>query len=347
MTVAWWVWLLTVLGFSAVVAVDLRVFSGPHPVGLRLAVTWSAVYAGLTLLFCAGLLLFAGATPAVEFLTGFAVERALSIDNVFVFMVVIASFAVAERNQARVLSIGILGALALRVVLLAVGVEAVERFSVLFLVFGAFLVVVAVRLLRSHGAPPDVRGGRLLRLVRRVVPVADDDDSGALVVRRGGRRAVTTAALTVIAILSADVVFALDSVPAILGITQDLYLVVCANVFALLGLRPLYFLLAALRDRLVHLHYGLAIVLALIGVKLSLHYLHTVQPAIPEIPTLLSLLLIVGVFAVTTLTSLHAGSGQRNQANEDQHNEDQHSGDRHSGDQGDQDSRAKVAARPR
>lgn len=307
MTVAWWVWLLTVIGFGAIVVVDLRLTSGPHPIGFARATIWSAAYIGLALVFFAGLLVLAGPAPAVEFLTGFAVERALSIDNVFVFMVVIASFAVAQRNQARVLSIGILGALGLRVVLLAAGVGAVDRFSVLFLVFGVFLVVVAVRLLRSHGEPPDVRGGRVLRWVRRAVPVADDDDSGALTVRRGGRRAVTAAGLTVITILSADVVFALDSVPAILGITQNLYLVVCANVFALLGLRPLYFLLEGLRDRLVHLHYGLAIVLAFIGLKLSLHYLHTVLPAVPEIPTALSLLIIVAVFAVTTVTSLRSG----------------------------------------
>jgi TerC family integral membrane protein len=306
MAVAWWVWLLTMAGFGAVVTMDLRISSGPRAVGFGQAIAWSAIYVGLTLVFFAGLLVFAGLTPAVEFLTGYAVERTLSVDNVFVFAVVISSFAVAERNQARVLSIGILGALALRVVLLAVGIEAVDRFSVLFLVFGIFLVVVAVRLLRSHGAPPDVRNGRVLRWVRRVLPVADDDHSSALVVRRGGRRAVTTSALAVIAILSVDVVFALDSVPAILGITQSLYLVVCANVFALLGLRPLYFVLAGLQDRLVHLHYGIAIVLAFIGVKLSLHYLHTVLPAVPDIPTLLSLLIIIGVFAVTTLTSLRA-----------------------------------------
>src|SRR5262249_55322203 len=148
--------------------------------------------------------------------------------------------------------------------------------------------------------------GRMLRWVRRVVPVADQDDSGALTVRRGGRRAVTTAGLAVITILSADVGFALDSVPAILGITQNLYLGVCAHAFALLGLRPLYFLLAGLRDRLVHLHYGLAIVLAFIGLKLSLHYLHTVVPGVPEIPTGLSLVVIVAVLAVTTVTSVRA-----------------------------------------
>jgi tellurite resistance protein TerC len=287
--------------------VDLHLTSGPRPISFARAIVWSLIYVALAVAFFAGLLLLAGPTHAVEFLAGFAVERALSIDNVFVFMVVLASFAVAQRNQARVLSIGILGALALRIVLLAVGIEAVNRFAVLFLVFGVFLVVVAVRLLRSHGEPPDVRNGRILRWVRHVVPVADADNSGALTVRHGGRRAVTTAGLAVITILSVDVVFALDSVPAILGITQNLYLVVCANVFALLGLRPLYFVLEGLRDRLVHLHYGLAVVLAFIGVKLALHYLHTVVPAVPEIPTALSLVIIVAVFAVTTVTSLRAG----------------------------------------
>jgi tellurite resistance protein TerC len=306
MAVAWWVWVATVLAFAGLIAGDLYLSRAGRHVSFATALRWSGVYVGLALLFCVGLLVFAGSTPAVEFLTGFAVEKTLSVDNLFVFTLALTGFAVAERYQARVLMIGIIGALLMRVVLIVVGVSAVERFSFLFLVFGAFLCVAAVRLVRTHGGPPDVTNGRVLRWVRRRVPIVEDNESGSLVVRKDGKLALTTLALAALAILSVDVVFALDSIPAILGITNDIYLVLCANVFALLGLRPLYFVLIGLQDRLVHLHYGLAIVLGFIGVKLALHYLHTIVPALPEIPTVLSLAVIVLVLAVTTVTSLRA-----------------------------------------
>jgi len=216
---------------------------------------------------------------------------------------------VPARNQAKVLLIGILGALGMRIVFILAGAAALNRFSVLFLGFGALLIYAAVRLLRSHGAPPDVRNGRVLRWAQRRLPVAPADTpngDGALLIQAERGRAITGLGLAVLAVLSVDAVFALDSVPAIFGITQDLYLVLCTNAFALLGLRALYFLLVGLLDRLVHLHFGLAIVLAVIGAKLALHYLHTIAPAVPEIPTSLSLLLIVATLTVTTATSLHA-----------------------------------------
>lgn len=312
MTVAWWVWLLTLSGFAALVIVDLRRVRGTEHVTFRMAVLWSAAYVGLALLFGAGVFVLAGPAPAIEYVTGFAVEKSLSVDNIFVFAVVLAGFAVPERLQAKVLSVGIIGALAMRAVLIIVGISAVQRFSVLFAVFGVFLIVVAVRLVRSHGGMPDAQHGRVVRWARRHLPVVADD-TGSLVVRRDGRLALTVLALPVIAILSVDAVFALDSIPAILGITQSTYLVLCANVFALLGLRPLYFLLVGLRDRLVHLHHGLAVVLGFIGVKLTLHYLHGVWPGVPEISAPLSLAVVVAVFAVTTCTSLVAARKRRDQ----------------------------------
>jgi tellurite resistance protein TerC len=305
MTVAWWVWLVTLAGFAALILVDLRRTKDTEHVTFRVAVLWSVAYLGLALLFGVGVFFLAGRTPAIEFSTGFAVEKSLSVDNIFVFAVVLAGFGVPERFQAKVLSMGIIGALAMRAVLIVVGVSVVQRFSFLFAVFGVFLIVAAVRLVRSHGEVPDGQNGRVLRWARRRLPVLDDD-TGELVVRRDGRWALTVLALPVIAILSVDVVFALDSIPAILGITQSTYLVLCANVFALLGLRPLYFLLVGLRDRLVHLHYGLAVVLGFIGVKLTMHYLHGVWPSVPEISAPVSLAVVLAVFAVTTVTSLWA-----------------------------------------
>jgi tellurite resistance protein TerC len=307
-TVPFWVWLVTIAGLAVPVAVDVWRARRPHPTGFGEAVAWSAVYIGAALLFALGVLVFAGSAPAMEFLTGFVVEKTLSVDNLFVFALVLGSFAVPDRHRSKVLLIGILGALAMRVVFIVAGAAALQRFSVLFLGFGALLVYTAVRLLRPHGNPPDVRNGRVMRWARRRLPIVDDDtaDDGALTVRGRGRFAVTGLGLAVLAILSVDVVFALDSIPAIFGITQNLYLVLCANAFALLGLRALYFVLAGLLDRLVHLHYGLSIVLGLIGVKLVLHYLHTLSPAIPEIPTWTSLAAIVAVLTTTTITSLRA-----------------------------------------
>jgi tellurite resistance protein TerC len=310
MTVAWWVWLVTLAAFAALIAVDLHRTRSTEHVTFRLAVLWSAGYMALALLFGAGVFVFAGTTPAVEYLTGFAVEKSLSVDNIFVFAVVLAGFAVPERHQARILSVGVVGALFMRAVLIIIGISAVERFSFLFLVFGLFLCVAAARLVRSHGSVPDGSKGRVVRWARRVLPVVEDD-TGKLIVRRDRRLALTVLALPVIAILSVDAVFALDSIPAILGITQSTYLVLCANVFALLGLRPLYFLLIGLRDRLVHLHYGLAVVLGFIGVKLSMHYLHTVWSWVPEISAPVSLIVVLTVFTVTTVTSLWAVKRKR------------------------------------
>jgi tellurite resistance protein TerC len=183
----------------------------------------------------------------------------------------------------------------------------------MFLLFGLLLIYTAVHLLRTHGRAPDVRNTRLMRWARRHLPLADPGEhGGALVARRGpGRFAVTGLGMAVLALLSVDVMFALDSIPAIFGITQELYLVLATNAFALLGLRALYFLLVGLLDRLVHLHYGLAVVLGLIGVKLILHFLHTLDPAVPQIPTWASLAAIVATFGTVTLTSLRARAHTR------------------------------------
>lgn len=310
MNVPLWVWAATAAGIAALVALDIWQARRPHTVGMREAAVWSAVYVGSAVLFGIGVFLFGGTEPAMEFATGYLVEKTLSIDNVFVFALVLSAFAVPARNQSKVLLIGILGALGMRIVFIVAGAELIARFSVLFLLFGAVLGYTAIRLLRSHGAPPDVRNTRVMRWARRRLPLADPSEEtpeGALVARSGGKRAVTGLGLAVLAVLSVDVMFALDSIPAIFGITQNVYLVVCTNAFALLGLRALYFLLAGLLDRLPHLHYGLAAVLGLIGVKLSLHYVHTLVPAVPDIPTWLSLVLIVAIFTVTVITSLRAG----------------------------------------
>lgn len=306
MNVPLWIWLTTFAGIFLLIAFDVWHARRPGVVGFREAATWSVLYVLISVLFGIGVGVFAGAGPATEFFAGYLVEKSLSIDNLFVFAVLLAQFSVPPRHQKRVLLIGIVGALIMRGLFIAVGAAAVERFAVTFVFFGLFLLYTAVKLARSHGDTADLSESKVVRLVRKVVPVTEDAPDGALSTRRNGRWAVTPLMVVVIAILFADLLFALDSIPAVFGVTDSAYLVLTANVFAVLGLRALYFLLVGMLDRLVHLHYGLAIVLGFIGVKLVLHYLHTVLPSVPEIPTLLSLGVVIGVLAVTTLSSLRA-----------------------------------------
>jgi len=306
-----WGWLVTIAGIGALVVVDVWQTRRPHEVRFREALIWSVVYVGAAVLFGGAVAVFAGSEPATAYFAGYLVERSLSIDNLFVFAVILAQFAVPTRHQQRALLIGVIGALILRAAFIAAGAAVVQRFAVTFVVFGAFLLYAAVHLVRAHGQTPDVANNRAVRLFRKVMPVTAGYDQDGLFTRAGGRRAATPLLVVVVAILSADIIFALDSIPAIFGITDSAYLVFTANAFALLGLRALYFMLIGLLDRLVHLHYGLAIVLGFIGVKLVLHYAHTVNHAVPEISTGLSLLVVLAVLTLTTLTSLRASRRPR------------------------------------
>lgn len=306
MSVPLWGWLATLGGLGALVAIDIWQARRPHEVRFREALTWSLIYIGAAVIFGAFLAVLAGSGPATGFFTGYLVEKSLSVDNLFVFAVILGRFAVPARHQQRVLLIGVLGALVLRAVFIGAGAAAVQRFTVTFVIFGAFLLYTAVQLVRAHGQTPDVSNTLPVRALRTVMPVTSDYKSDKLLTRVAGRRAATPLLVVVVSILSVDILFALDSIPAIFGITDSGYLVFTANAFALLGLRALYFLLVGLLDRLVHLHYGLAVVLGFIGVKLLLHYAHSVSGGVPEIPTLVSLLVVLAVLAVTTVTSLRA-----------------------------------------
>jgi tellurite resistance protein TerC len=306
LTVPVWGWLATLAGIGALVSVDVWQARRPHEVHFREALTWSLIYIGAAVLFGGALAVFVGGGPATAYFAGYLVEKSLSVDNLFVFAVILAQFAVPARHQQRVLLIGVLGALVLRAAFIAAGAAVVQQFAVTFVVFGAFLLYTAFHLVRAHGQTPDVANNRAVRLLRKVMPVTTGYEQDGLLTRVGGRRAATPLLVVVVAILSVDILFALDSIPAIFGITDSAYLVFTANAFALLGLRALYFLLVGLLDRLVHLHYGLAVVLAFIGIKLVLHYAHTVNSNIPEISTSLSLLVVLAVLTITTVTSLRA-----------------------------------------
>ncbi|RZU32328.1 TerC/Alx family metal homeostasis membrane protein [Blastococcus saxobsidens] len=237
------------------------------------------------------------------------------MDNLFVFMLLLSAFAVPAELQQRVLLYGIVGALVLRGIFIALGAAVLANQSWAFLLFGAILLVTAVKILRDqasgHGNDVDVSSMRSVKLLRRFMPVTDTYQGPRMFVQQGGRRAATPFALVVSAVLVTDVVFAVDSVPAVYGITGDPYLLFATNAFALLGLRALYFVLEGALSRLVHLGYGLAAILAFIGTKLVLHWAHGVWPGVPEIPTLLSLGVIVVVLALVTATSLYATRGDQ------------------------------------
>jgi len=301
-------WAITLAAVLGLVAVDFLLTRRPHEVSLREAALWSAFYIALPLGFAGWVWSRYGQERGTEFLAGYLVEKSLSVDNLFVFMLLLGAFTVPAALQQRVLLYGIVGALVLRGVFIAVGAAALDAFTGTFLVFGAILVATAVKVFRDarsgHDKEVDVGHMRSVRLLRRFFPVTHDYAGPRLTVREAGRRALTPLAVVVVAVFATDLVFAIDSVPAVYGITEDPYLVFATNAFALLGLRALYFLLAGALSRLVYLGYGLAAILGLIGVKLVLHWAHTVWPAVPTIPTLLSLGLIVGILAVVTVLSL-------------------------------------------
>lgn len=303
-------WAVSIAAVLALVLLDFLITRKPHEVSMREAFGWSAFYVALPVAFGAWIWSRHGGQVGVEYYTGYLVEKSLSVDNLFVFMLLLAAFAVPKELQQRVLLIGVIGALALRGVFIALGAQMLTHFDWTFLLFGIVLLVTGVKLLRDavqgNDHEIDISSMRSVRLLRRLMPVRDDYPGTRMTVRDDGRRALTPLALVTVAILATDIVFAVDSVPAVFGITGDPYLVFATNAFALLGLRALYFVLEGALSKLVHLGYGLAAILGFIGVKLVLHWAHGVWPATPEVPTLASLGVIVGILAIVTATSLRA-----------------------------------------
>ncbi|WP_353508301.1 TerC/Alx family metal homeostasis membrane protein [Intrasporangium sp.] len=311
-------WLLTIAGVIALFVVDFVLTRRPHDPTFREAAVWSAFYIAVPIAFGAWLWLAHGSAQGLEYYTGYVVEKSLSVDNLFIFIVLLGAFAVPRELRQRVLLVGVAGALLLRALFIALGAQLIATFSWTFLLFGGILLATAVKVGRdalTHADHViDVRQLRSVRLVRRFYPVSDDYAGTRMTVRQSGRQALTPLALVAVAILATDVVFAVDSVPAVYGITGDPYLVFVTNAFALLGLRALYFLLENALSALVHLGHGLAIILAFIGIKLVLHWAHGMWTGVPEIPTPVSLAVIVGVLLTVTVTSI--GSRRRTAAAE-------------------------------
>jgi len=318
MDVPTWVWAVTVVGVLGLFVFDFYAHvRTPHEPSFRESAFWSVFYIVLAIVFGIGLLIIWGPSHGGEYFAGYVTEKSLSVDNLFVFLIIMTRFAVPRKYQPKVLLVGVAIALFLRGLFIWAGAAAIEQFSWVFYIFGAFLVYTAVKLAREdHDSedPKEYHENRLMRLVRRVVPSTPEYHGDKVTVRLAGRRLATPMLIVMVAIGSTDVLFALDSIPAIYGLTKEPYIVFTTNAFALLGLRQLYFLLGGLLQRLVYLSEGLAVILAFIGVKLVLEALHTNElPFInggehvswaPEIPIWLSLTIILGTLVVATVASL-------------------------------------------
>ncbi|MFC8599832.1 TerC family protein [Isoptericola sp. NPDC057191] len=316
MNVPLWVWVITVVVILAMLAVDyVGHVRTPHAPTLRESATWSLAYVAVAVVFGVIVWLVWGGEYGGEYFAGYITEKSLSVDNLFVFVLIMTSFRVPREYQQRVLLIGITIALVLRTVFIVAGAAIIANFAWVFYVFGAFLIWTAVAQARSGtGHDEEWNENGVLRLTRRLFPTTETFVGDKMVAKIDGRRYITPMLIVMVAIGSADLLFAVDSIPAIFGLTQETYLVFAANAFSLLGLRQLYFLVDGLLDRLVYLNYGLAAILGFIGVKLVIHALHTNEvpfvnggqhvEAIPEIPTTVSLAFIVVVLAVTTIASL-------------------------------------------
>ncbi|MEU4174519.1 TerC family protein [Streptomyces sp. NPDC026589] len=309
MDVSWTVWVLTIVGLSTLIAVDFFIGRKPHDVSTKEAGIWTIVWIALAVLFGAGLAVVGESQASGEFFAGFITEKSLSVDNLFVFVLIMAKFSVPSHLQQRVLLIGVLIALVLRAIFIAAGAAVIANFSWVFYIFGAFLIYTAWKLIQEARADEDDddwEENRLLKSIEHRFGVADKYHGTKLFIRNNGKRVMTPLMVVMLAIGMTDVLFAVDSIPAIFGLTQDPYIVFTANAFALMGLRQLYFLIGGLLKKLVHLSYGLSVILGFIGVKLVLHALHENGVHVPVVSIPFSLAVIGGVLVITTITSLIA-----------------------------------------
>ncbi|MGA5085830.1 TerC family protein [Streptomyces pseudogriseolus] len=310
--VPFWLWIVFVVIVVVSLAVDLFAHRTAHTIGFREATAWSAAWITLAVLFGGVVFLVVGTDAGVEYTTAWLLEKSLSVDNLFVFALIFGYFQVPRAYQHRVLFLGVLGALVFRGLFLAAGVAVVSSFTAVLYVFAAILFWSTYKILKGEDESFDPGKSVAVRLLRKVIPVRDEYAGPHFFVKEAGRRVATPLLAVVAAIEAADLVFAVDSVPAVLAVSSDVFIVYTSNAFAILGLRALYFMLAGLLDRFHYLSYGLALILGFIGVKLVLQATHeTVSTAVPEIPSLVSLAVIVVVLAVSiTVSVLRPPAGQ-------------------------------------
>jgi tellurite resistance protein TerC len=314
------VWTLTIIAIIGLLLFDFFFHvRQAHSPTLKEATLWSAVYVGIAVGFGAGVWILGGTDMGAQYFAGYVTEKALSVDNLFVFLIIISSFKVPRADQQKVLLFGIVFSLIARTGFIFLGVALIHSFAWVFYIFGLILLVTAGNLIRPEGEDSHSADNIMIRIARRFLHTSDDYDGDKLFVVRNGRRVMTPMLLVMVALGGTDILFALDSIPAIFGLTQNVFLVFTATAFSLLGLRQLYFLLDDLLDRLIYLSYGLAGILGFIGVKLILHALHEnnvplVNDGNPvkviEISTNLSLSVIVGVLIITVIASLLSAQGK-------------------------------------
>ncbi len=319
------VWGLTIAGIVGLLLFDFYFHvRKAHVPTLREAAIWSSLYVGIAILFGLGVLVFGGPTPGGEYFAGYITEKALSVDNLFVFLIIMSSFRVPREDQQKVLLFGIAFALVARTAFIFLGAALINSFAWVFYLFGVILILTAGNMLKSdHDDEEGTADNVVIRIARKVIHTTEHYDGDKLFTIDNGKRAMTPMLLVMVAIGGTDILFALDSIPAIFGLTQDTYLVFTAVAFSLLGLRQLFFLIEGLLDRLIYLSYGLAAILAFIGVKLILHAMHENnlpfindgEPIkVTEISTTVSLSVILGVLVVTVLASLYSPAGKAQNA---------------------------------
>ena len=290
-------WVLFNAGVLALLYIDLKVFHRhPHEVRLKEALIWSGVWIALASLFNLGIYIARGATPALEFLTGYLIEKSLSVDNIFVFILIFSYFKVPAIYQHKVLFWGILGALLMRAAFIVAGVALLQRFHWIIYVFGAFLIFTGIKLALEKNKEIHPEKNPVLRLFKRFMPISDHSEKGSFFFRKDGRWFATPLFIVLLVVETTDLVFAVDSIPAILAITKDPFIVYTSNVFAILGLRALYFALSGVMQLFHHLHYGLAAILVFVGAKMLIADFYTV-------PVGLSLGAVAGILGMSILAS--------------------------------------------
>ncbi|MFI7139215.1 TerC family protein [Streptomyces massasporeus] len=295
-----WMWMAFAVTVLVSLAIDLLAHRREHVIGFREAAAWSGVWVGLAIVFGGVVFAVVGTSAGVEYTTAWLLEKSLSVDNLFVFALIFGYFKVPRAYQHRVLFLGVLGALVFRGIFLTAGVAVVSRFTAVLFVFAAILFYSTYKILKEEDDSFDPGKSIAVKLLRKVVPVRDEYAGAHFFVKEAGKRVATPLLAVVAAIEAADIVFAVDSVPAVLAVSSDAFIVYTSNAFAILGLRALYFMLAGLLDRFHYLSKGLGLILAFIGVKLILQASHeTISTAVPEIPSPVSLAVIVAVLAVS------------------------------------------------
>jgi len=305
MNVSLLTWFIVVGAILALIVMDLLTISRkPHEVKFKEAATWSIFYIAIAIGFGVWVWQTSGSQFGTEYFAAYLVEKSLSVDNLFVFIIILAQFKVPSIYHQRVLMFGVLLALALRAIFIAVGAAALAAFSFTFVIFGAILIWTGVGLFKHWDEDPTPEDNALVKLIRRRIAMTDEFDGPKIFTKVNGKRIATPMFLVMIAIGSTDLLFALDSIPATFGVTQEPFLVFAANAFALLGLRALYFLLKGLLDKLIYLSLGLSFILMFIGVKLIMTYLHEVWYDVPKIPIAVSLSIIALILVVSTVASL-------------------------------------------